>query len=91
MAHTLSAKKRIRQNLKHRLRNRAQAGAAKSQIKKFLDLAKTSTDMDMMEKELRLTHKKIDRLAVKGIIHKNRAARQKSRMSLQFDAAKNKA
>lgn len=91
MANSLSAKKRIKQNAKSRTRNRARSSAARTQIKKFLDLAQHSSDVETVEKELRLTHKKIDRLACNGIIHKNKAARQKAQMARHFNALKNKA
>ena len=85
MAHSLSAKKRIRQNAKQRSRNRADKSALKTQIKKFLDLAKQSSDVKAMEKEYRLTQKELDRLAAKGVLHKNTVARKKAQLALQLN------
>ena len=89
MAHSLSAKKRIRQNEKRRLRNRAKVSTVKTQVKSFLAAAK-SVDVEKTETELRLAQKKIDRLAACGIIHKNKAARQKSQLARKCNAIKAK-
>ena len=90
MAHSLSAKKRIRQNAKRRMRNRAQVSAVKTQVKKFVVSARGS-DVESVDKELRLAQKKIDKLAARGIIHKNKAARQKSQLAQQRNAMQAKA
>ena len=90
MAHSLSAKKRIRQNEKRRMRNRARKSSVRTQIKKYLDLARESKDIEALEAELRLTQKQIDKLAAQGVIHKNAASRKKSQLSRQFNEAKAK-
>lgn len=90
MAHSLSAKKRIRQNSTHRARNRAHRGAVRTQIKKFQKLLKSTPGPETLEKELQLTQKKIDQLAAKGRIHKNTAARQKSQLARHVNALKPK-
>ena len=91
MAHSLSAKKRIRQNEKRRMRNRARNSAVKTQIKKYLQVAKQAKDPENIEAELRLTQKRIDQLAAKGIIHKNTASRKKSQLARQLNAIREKA
>jgi len=63
VAHSLSAKKRIRQNSKQRARNRAHRGSVRTQIKKFHKLVRNPSEPDALEKELQLTQKKIDQLA----------------------------
>lgn len=90
MAHSLSAKKRIRQNAKRRMRNRAQKGAVKTQIKKYLQLTKQTKDTEAVEQELQATQKKIDKLAAKGVIHKNTASRKKSQLARQLNDLKAK-
>ncbi|MBI9017420.1 MAG: 30S ribosomal protein S20 [Phycisphaerae bacterium] len=90
MAHSLTAKKRIRQNAKRRMRNRARNSAVKTQIKKFLEVAKTSTDVAAIETELKLAQKKIDRLVATNYIHKNKGSRQKSQLARQFNEVKAK-
>ena len=90
MAHSLSAKKRIRQNSKQRARNRAHRGAVRTQVKKFQKLVRSSSELEALEKELELTQKKIDQLAAKGRIHKNTAARQKSQLARRVNTLKTK-
>ncbi len=90
MAHSLSAKKRVRQNAKRRLRNRARIGAVRTQIKKYNELLRQGDDVAAVEKELQLTVKKIDKLAAKGNIHKNTAARKKSQLARKLNELKTK-
>lgn len=91
MAHSLSAKKRIRQNAKRNMMNRARKSAVKTQIKSFLNATKQSSSLETAENELRQAQRKIDRLAAKGIIHKNTAARKKAQLFRQLNSAKAKA
>ncbi len=90
MAHSLSAKKRVRQNLKRRARNRARKEVIKDQVKGF-STAIVGGDFAKAETELRKVTQKLDRVAGKGTIHKNTAARKRSRLTLQLNAAKAKA
>jgi small subunit ribosomal protein S20 len=87
VAHSLSAKKRIRQNLKARARNRGRKEAVKQQIKAF-SAALTLGDFAKAETELRQAVHRMDRVAVKGTIHKNTAARKRSRLTRRLNAAK---
>ena len=91
MAHSMSAKKRNRQNIKRRARNRAGKSAVKTYVKKYLKTTRESKDLETIEQQLRLTQKKIDQLAAKGIIHKNTAARKKSQLAQQLIITKAKA
>ncbi|MCP4710381.1 MAG: 30S ribosomal protein S20 [Planctomycetes bacterium] len=90
MAHSLSAKKRIRQNAKRRTRNRAGKSAVKTQIKKFTEIAKQPSDVETLEKEYRNTQKQLDQLASKGVIHKNTIARKKAQLARKLNDAKSK-
>ena len=90
MAHSLSAKKRIRQNAKRRLRNRARKSAMKTQIKKFHHATRNVSDVDQVEKELRMAQKKIDQATAKGTIHKNTASRRKSQLARQLSLVRKK-
>ena len=90
MAHSLSAKKRVRQNMKRRARNRARKELIKDQVKSFSS-ALTHGDFDKAEAELRKVAQRLDRVAVKGTIHKNTAARKRSRLTKQLNAARAKA
>ncbi len=87
MAHSLSAKKRIRQNIKAKARNRARKEGIKLQTKSFLAALATG-DAAKAETELRLTVAKLDRTAAKHTIHKNAAARKRSRLTLRLNALK---
>ena len=82
-----SAKKRLRQNIKHNLRNRTYKSALKTQMKKFLSVVKEGNAQAAQE-ELRLTVKKIDTGVVKGILHKNTASRKKSRLAKKLNQMK---
>ena len=86
MAHTGSAKKRIRQNVRHRARNRWRKSEIKASVRAF-DAALQSGDMDQAAKALRACFKTLDQVAAKGTIHKNAAARKKARLSKRLDRA----
>ena len=87
MAHSLSAKKRVRQNIKARARNRARKEQIKDQTKAFT-AAVTSGDAGRAETELRQLVRRLDKVAVKGTIHKNTAARRRSRLTKRLNALK---
>ena len=87
MAHSLSAKKRIRQNLKRRARNRARKERVKTQIKAFNATLATG-DATAAEQELRKAVQLLDRTAAKGTIHKNAAARKRSRLTRRLNAVR---
>lgn len=85
MAHSLSAKKRVRQNIKHRARNRLRKEALKGHIKGFLGVL-GSGDFSKAEIELRKVAKKLDQVASKGTIHRNTASRKRSRLARRLNA-----
>ncbi|MGC8976917.1 MAG: 30S ribosomal protein S20 [Candidatus Ratteibacteria bacterium] len=70
--------KRQRQEIKRRLRNKAIISKIKTMIKKTKD-AILNNDPEF-DKILRETIKEIDKASSKGVIHKNNAARRKSRL-----------
>jgi len=80
MPHSASAKKRHRQNLRNRERNRAAKSAVKTSIRRVLE-AVASGDSKLAGERLRAAAKTADQAAAKGTIHRNRAARIKSRLS----------
>jgi small subunit ribosomal protein S20 len=90
VAHSLSAKKRVRQNIKRRARNRARKDQIKESVKSFT-AAVTAGKLDQAETALRAASQKLDRIATKGTIHKNTAARKRSRLAKRLNAAKAKA
>lgn len=72
-----SAQKRARQTIKRTERNKKYKALIKGSVKRVLE----NKDKSGAETELRKTVAVIDRAAVKGIIHKNRAANQKSKLT----------
>ena len=84
MAHSLSAKKRVRQNEKRRVINRARKSAVRTQMKYFEE-AITLGDKDAASKQLRLVAMKLDKVASTTTMHKNTAARLKSRLAKKLN------
>ena len=88
MANIQSAKKRIKQTAKHRLRN----SSLRSRTVTFLKKARQAIDLSQSDKNLLDTAKSavttamshIDRMVPKGIFHKNKAARLKSRLNAKL-------
>lgn len=72
-----SAQKRARQTIKRTERNKKVKALLKGSTKRVLEIK----DKAGAEIELRKTVAVIDRAAVKGIIHKNKAANQKSKLA----------
>ncbi len=71
-----SAKKQLRQNRKHRVVNRDQRSTLRTAIKQ-VRTASSATDAQTAYKAV---EQLLDRAARKGLIHKNSAARHKSRL-----------
>jgi small subunit ribosomal protein S20 len=81
VANIASQIKRNRQNEKRRLRNKA----VRSEMRSRTKAATTATESgaDESAESLRMAMKRIDKAARKGVIHKNQAARRKSRLAKQ--------
>ncbi len=77
MANHKSAIKKIRSDERKRLRNRYQHKTARTHIKKLL----ATKDKEEAQLLLKVVHGMIDKLTKKNIIHKNNAARKKSRLA----------
>jgi len=85
LANIQSAIKRARQNVKHNARNRAR----RSRMRTFISKAQQSIDAgDKAEAEVtvRQAISEIDRAVTKGVLHKNNAARRKSRLMSRYNA-----
>ena len=76
MANIKSQKKRIKTNEKRQERNKAVRSELKTRVKN----ANRAAGTDQADEALRLAIKRIDTAAAKGVIHKNAAARRKSRL-----------
>ncbi len=86
MPNTRSAAKRMRQALKRRARNRA----ATSTIKTYVHRAERQIaggETEAATTTVQLALRALDKAAQKGIIHKNNAARRKSRLMRKLNAA----
>ena len=83
MANTKQAKKRVRQSEKHRAQNASMRSMLRTYIKKVVAAIATGDEKVAQASMLEATPV-IDRMASKGIIHKNNAARQKSRLTLRI-------
>jgi small subunit ribosomal protein S20 len=81
MAHSVSALKRVRQNEKHRQRNKSVTSGVRTVIKKFRTMC-AEGHLDEARGLYPGVAKKIDQAAAKGILHKNSASRYKSRLAL---------
>ncbi|MGB1928080.1 MAG: 30S ribosomal protein S20 [Mariniblastus sp.] len=88
MPNTASASKRLRQTKVRQARNKATKTAMKTQVKKVLSLA-SEGNVEQAEVEFKVAAKKLDRAGAKGVIHKNAAGRQKSRLQRAIKKAKN--
>ena len=80
-----SAKKRMRQNEKLRLRNRSRKGVLRSQIKK-VTTAIEAGDREAAQKEFKVATKLLDRAGVSRLVHPNLASRQKSSLARKINA-----
>jgi small subunit ribosomal protein S20 len=90
MPNTASAKKRMRQDAVRRARNRSTKSALRTQLRKVRE-AVTAKDAEQSQAEFRVLTKKLDQAAARKVIHANRAARTKSRLSRAIKALKNPA
>lgn len=79
MANTKQAKKRVRQSEKHRKHNASMRSMLRTYIKKVTS-AITTGDQKAALASYQEATPIIDRMASKGIIHPNKAARHKSRL-----------
>jgi len=89
MPQTKSAAKRLRQSNKRRKRNRAVQSRLKTGIRAFLE------HIDQGEKEtaqtaLKEVYSLIDQALMKGVVTKNYASRQKSRLAIKFNSLSSK-
>ena len=86
MANTKSAEKAARQAEKHRVRNVALRSRMRTAIRKVND-ALAGTDKAVVKTSYAEAVPQIDALVTKGLIHRNKAARHKSRLSAKARAS----
>ena len=80
MPNSPSAKKRLRQNKARRLHNRSVKSDVRGQVRKVRESI-DSGDAEACQAAFRIAVKKLDQAAAKNVIHANKAARIKSRLS----------
>lgn len=80
-----SAAKRIKQDAKRRERNRYQRARMRSMMKAL----RQTTDADAASEKLSVAKSYLDRLASKGVIHKNKAANYKSELERHVNGLSN--
>ena len=85
MAHSLSARKRVRQNAKRRAYNRWRLRDLRDALKELEDKF-IHGQYDESQAAFRKACALLDRTAGKGVIHKNTAARKKSRLAAKLKA-----
>jgi len=85
MPNNPAAAKRMRQEQKRRLHNRSVKSIVKTQITKARQaIAKDASD-EVAAEAVRAAVSELDRAAKKGVIHRNNAARRKSRLMRQLN------
>ena len=87
MPNTASAKKRLRQNVARRTRNRALKSVVRKHIRQVRE-AVAAGNVEQAEDQFRTAAKHLDRAGAKNVIHPNKAARQKSRLQTLIKQAK---
>jgi len=85
LANIKSAKKRAIQSEKRRQHNASRRSMTRTSLKKVLS-AIASGDKEAAQAAYTATIPLLDRMATKGLIHKNKAARHKSRLAAQIKA-----
>ena len=86
MANSKSAIKRLRSSERRRLRNRVYRGRARTAVKKARALIDGGNPEEALQ-AVRAAASALDTAAAKGIIHKNNAARRKSRIAKRLAQA----
>lgn len=85
MANVKSAIKSIRKDARRTERNRPVRSSLKTYVKNAVSSI-GSGEEDMSQEAIRIAVSKLDKAAQKGIIHRNQAARRKSRLMKKYNA-----
>lgn len=84
MAHSLQARKRVRQNEKNRIRNKAVKTGLKNEIKQA-GTALKAKNVDDAKKSVLSCQSHADKAVKKGVIHRKKAARIKSKLAKRLN------
>ena len=85
MANIKSQIKRVKTNEKRRQRNKSVRSSVRTAVRKFREAVEAGNTEDAATLQ-RAAAKALDKAASKGVIHKNQAARRKSRLSASLKA-----
>jgi small subunit ribosomal protein S20 len=85
MPNIKSAIKRVKTSEKRRALNASQKSALRTSVKSC-EVALNSSDVEQAKIALAAASQKLDKAVTKGLIHKNAAARKKSRLAQKFNA-----
>lgn len=86
MANKKSAKKRIKTSQKARVRNTRRKREIKKNVKDLIrEATKEKKDVNEIKDMLRKLDKGVDKAASRGVIHRNKASRIKSRMAQKIN------
>ena len=86
MPNSPSARKRVRQNGKRRLRNRGRRGAVRA-LSRDVRQAADGDDKGKAADAYKALQKRVDQIAANGTIHKRTASRIKSRLARRISAS----
>ena len=86
MAHSKSAKKRIKISERNRLQNKSLKNRFKTTVKKVEENI-TNNNIELAQDLFKLAQKNIDKAAIRGAIHRNKASRQKSKLARHLNKA----
>ena len=87
MANIKSSKKRAKQAVVRNLRNNSQRSMLRTAVKKVLK-ALDANDATGAQEAFKVAQPILDRFSARGLIHKNKAARHKSRLTARIKAIK---
>lgn len=85
MPNIKSAIKRVKVSEKRRLRNASHKSALRTAVKAF-ETAAAGSNVETAKAALIAASKKLDKAVTKGLVHKNAAARKKSRLAKKLNA-----
>ena len=85
MPNIKSAVKRVKTSDKRRALNASQKSALRTAVK-AADAALVSNEVDTAKAAIQAASKKLDKAVTKGLVHKNAAARKKSRLATKLNA-----
>lgn len=87
MANSASSKKRVNQNERNRVRNKARKSEVKTITRKFME-AVHQGNLQVAEETFVMVQKKLDQVSSMSTLHRNTAARRKSRLARKLNAAR---